>query len=269
MARFGFLGGRGSGLKIFGRLDELTVLILGAGEMSENTARHLVTSGVKRFFRRQPHARERPNPGPPPEGTGLDPPKGLEILREADIVISSIGGQRPLLKAGAVRDAMRDRRGKPLFLIDIGVPRNIEPESGRIESVYLFNIDDLSRAAQVNLGERAKAVACAEIILEEELQGLRTWLKHRSLVPAIQSLRQQVETIRLREWEDYLRKNPGLDGKALARMERLTKSLTAKFSTPPRSSLKERGGEIRLVGYAEAVRGLFVLDSKRKNGSAS
>ncbi len=249
-------------LRIFGRLDERTVLVLGAGEMSENTARQLVCSGVKRLFVANRTLDKARILARRLKGRALTLPKGLEILREVDIVISSIGGPGPFLSAQTVRKAMEHRREKPLALIDIGVPRNMEPEAGRIQSVHLFNIDDLSRTAQANREKRAAAVVEAEAILEKDLQDLLTWLQHRSHVPAIRELRQRVETIRFHEWEDYLRKNPGLDSKTILRMERLSKSASSRFLHASTLALKEKGGEIRLAGYAESVRALFRSDEK-------
>jgi glutamyl-tRNA reductase len=256
-------------LRIFGRLDGRTALVLGAGEMSENTARQLVRSGVSRIFVANRTLAKARVLARRLQARALTLPKGLDTLSEADIVISSVGGSRPLLSVEKVREAMEGRREKPLALIDIGVPRNIDAEAGRVKSVHLFNIDDLSRTAQSNQDERSKAVAEAERILEEDIQELLTWLKHRSLVPAIRDLRERIESIRSREWEDYRRKTKDLDGKTLDRMERLTKTLSAQFLHASTLALKERGGEIHLKGFTEAVRGLFRFDPKRKDGNAS
>ena len=129
-------------LKIFTRLDEHRALVLGAGEMSENTAKHLVAAGVGKFWVANRTVEKARLLAQNLGGQAMSLAEGLERLHEADIVITSVGGEQPTLTSEVVRSAMAKRRGKPLFLIDIGVPRNIEPEAGRVDSVYLFNIDE-------------------------------------------------------------------------------------------------------------------------------
>jgi glutamyl-tRNA reductase len=252
-------------LKIFSRLDEHQVLILGAGEMSENTARHLASAGVGRFWVANRTLDKAKALAKNLGGRAMTLEAGLSALHQADIVISSVGGEQPILTAERVKRAMDQRKGKPLFLVDIGVPRNIEPEGGRVESVYLFNIDDLSQVAQANRGERAKAIAQAEGVLEEELQGLLAWINNLSLVPTIMGLRDHVESIREKEWKEFIRKNPEIGSVHLEKIERLTRSLSAKFLHDPTVRLKGKGLETQRFRYAKVLRDLFGLDRDKSS----
>jgi glutamyl-tRNA reductase len=254
-------------LKIFSRLEEHRALVLGAGEMSESAARHLVSAGVGRFWVANRTLEKAKALAHELGGTAMTLEQGLDSLHEAYIVLSSVGGDRPTLTADRVQRAMDRRRGKPLFLIDIGVPRNIEPEAGRLDSVYLFNIDDLSRVAQSNRDERSKALALAEAVLEEELQGLLAWVNNLSLVPTITRLRERVEEIRGGEWADFLRRNPGIDPGLKEKVEHLTRSLAAKFLHEPTVRLKKHGVESQRFRYARALRDLFGLDGPSGPGA--
>ena len=162
---------------------------------------------------------------------------------------------------------MAKRRGKPLFLIDIGVPRNIEPEAGRVDSVYLFNIDDLSQVAQANRDALSKALSQAETVLDQEMRELLAWLNNLALVPTITGLRERIESLRSHEWEEFLKKNPDLAPKDLERLERLTRSMAAKMLHEPTVRLKGLEDESDRFLYAKVLRELFGLNPPP--GSAS
>jgi len=244
--------------KIFRSLSEHQVLLLGAGEMGELTAKYLVEAGVSGFFvanRTMDKARALASKL---GGTALSLEEGLRKMEQVDIVLTSVGGGFLLTKT-EVEKTMRGRAGRSLFMIDIGVPRNVDPETGKIESVYLYNIDDLSSIADGNRGERQKAAEGAEAILREEVDKLCSWLNTLELVPTIVRLRDKFEKARLSELEDFFRKNGSLTDKERKEVERLTRDLTGKLLHDPSVNLKKVEGAVDRFDYARMLNEIFSL----------
>ncbi len=244
--------------KIFRSLSEHQVLLLGAGEMGELTAKYLVEAGVSGFFvanRTMDKARALASKL---GGTALSLEEGLRKMEQVDIVLTSVGGGFLLTKT-EVEKTMRGRAGRSLFMIDIGVPRNVDPETGKIESVYLYNIDDLSSIADGNRGERQKAAEGAEAILREEVDKLCSWLNTLELVPTIVRLRDKFEKARLSELEDFFRKNGSLTDKERKEVERLTRDLTGKLLHDPSVNLKKVEGAVDRFDYARMLNEIFTL----------
>jgi glutamyl-tRNA reductase len=191
------------------------------------------------------------------QGFGLE--QGIAKMGEADIVVTSLQVDQPLVGVVAVESAMRARKGKPLFIIDIGVPRNVAAEAGRLAQVYLYNIDDLSAMAQSNQQERQKAIAAADEILNQEIDGLCSWLNNLELVPTIVRLRERFEKIREDEWGDFSRRLAHLSEKDRALVERLSRDLTAHLLHDPLVTLKNLPDARERFEYAKMLNDLFKL----------
>ena len=179
-------------------------MLVGAGEMGELAARHLLAQGVggmivanRTFDRAVELAREfRATPVPFEEF-----PKYLQM---ADIVIGCTGASDFVLTEAPVQKALRGKKGHPIFFIDLGVPRNFDPRINELSNAYLYDVDDLSAVAEENLGERAKAAEKAEKIVDDEVDVFWRWLSHLAVVPTIVALREKIEAIRLSELQKAL-----------------------------------------------------------------
>jgi glutamyl-tRNA reductase len=241
------------------------VLLLGAGEMIELTAKCLADWGVKDFFianRTFENAREIAKKL---GGTPLTLEEGLRRLDKVDILLTSAGGGVLVTNADLSR-AVKSRSGKPLFIIDIGVPRNVDPEFGGIAGVHLYNIDDLSSISETNRGKRQKAVQEAETILREEVDRLCHWLNTLELVPTIVGLREKFENIREAEMAKFLAKNPHLGEKEHKKVDRLTRDIMAKLLHPPSANLKNIQRDTDRFEFARMLNELFSL---KENGEKS
>jgi glutamyl-tRNA reductase len=178
--------------KIFHDLEGKKAMLVGAGEMAELAAEHLLSQGVEeivvanRTLERALALARRFN------GTTVALEELAQELERVDIIISSTGSPEPLISARMVRKRMRGRRNRPLFFIDIAVPRDIDPEVNRIDNVYLYNIDDLQDIVEMNRSERSKEATRAEHIIAAEALKFEGWLRTLEVVPTIVSLRQKV-----------------------------------------------------------------------------
>jgi len=247
---------------IFADLANSAVLVLGAGETGELVVRHLLAEGVRSVIvSNRTHER----------ALELAAEFGGEALRfddfparlaDADIVIGSTAAPHAVLRRDAVAQAMRHRRGKPLFLIDIAVPRDVEPEVGELDSVYLYDIDDLEAVVAQNVAERQREVARAEEIIEEETAGFLRWLRQRSITPTIAELKRHVEGIREAELERLRGKFSSERDRELA--SRLADGIVNKILARPFEQLKRSARAKHGHSIAEAVRRLFGLDLREK-----
>ena len=251
--------------KIFRSLAEHQVLLLGAGEMSELTAKYLVDSGVSGFFIANRTFDKAKSIAQKLSGTALTLEDGLKKIGQVDIVLTSVGGGGFLLTKNDIEKTMKSRNGRSLFIIDIGVPRNVDPEAGRLESVYLYNIDNLSSIAEENKGVRQKAVEFAETLLKAEVDKLCSWLDTLELVPTVVRLRERFETIRKSELDEFFRKNSDLPEKEKKEVERLTKDLLGKLLHDPSVNLKKVESSVDRFEYARMLGEIFSLIERPKN----
>ncbi len=251
--------------KIFRSLAEHQVLLLGAGEMSELTAKYLVDSGVSGFFIANRTLDKAKSIAQKLGGTALALEEGLKKIGQVDIVLTSVGGSGFLLTKTDIEKTMKSRNGRSLFIIDIGVPRNVDPEAGRLESVYLYNIDNLSSIAEENKGVRQKAVEVADTLLKAEVDKLCSWLDTLELVPTVVRLRERFEAIRKSELDEFFRKNSGLAEKERKEVERLTKDLLGKLLHDPSVNLKKVESSMDRFEYARMLGEIFSLIERPKN----
>jgi glutamyl-tRNA reductase len=167
-----------------------------------------------------------------------------EQLAKFDIVISSTASSLPIIGLGLVERAIKTRRHKPIFMVDLAVPRDIEPEVGRLDDVFLYTVDDLSDVVQTGIESRQAAVAQAEAIIETRVQSFMHWIGDRAVVPVIRDLHESSEELRLAELERARRMlAKGEDPEAV--LEALSRGLTAKFLHGPQQALHRAQGDER------------------------
>ncbi len=185
--------------KIFGNLTGHNVMLLGAGEMAELAARHLMSNGVREIMVANRTYEKAIELVKGFGGTAIMFREFPHYLKNADIVIASTGSPDFIIKPDQVREVMRERKQKPMFFIDISVPRNIDPLVNNIDNAYVYNVDDLQGVVQANLQERSKEAGAAEGIIVEEIEKFYRWIKSLDVVPTIIALRQCCDGIRKAE----------------------------------------------------------------------
>jgi glutamyl-tRNA reductase len=183
-------------------------------------------------------------------------------LADFDIVITGTGSATPILSKSQVSAAMPASRTRPLFLIDIAVPRDVDPRAAEIEQVFLYNIDDLQAIVRENLQKRGSEVTRAEQIIDEEVRKFSTWQRSRQAVPTIVALRQRFEAIRRSELERLESKLGPLPPDARARVDEVTRLIVEKLLLHPTEQLKTADDAQAMTRYSEALTRLFGLDSE-------
>jgi glutamyl-tRNA reductase len=249
--------------KIFGDLKGRSVLVIGAGEMGKLTALHMKSQGVQRVTivsRSMAHAaRTAEAIG----GASVAPWDETDAaLAASDIVITATGAGAPILTKARVEAVMRSRRSRPLFIIDIALPRDVEAAAGEIEQVFLYNIDDLQTTVRENLARRASEVARAEAIVGEELDKFAGWFRSRGAIPTVVALRQHFETVRRAELERLL-KLSSLPPDVRGRVDEITRLIVEKLLLTPTEQLKSVGDAETVGAYTEALTRLFRLRSQQ------
>jgi len=245
--------------QIFEDLSEKQALLIGAGEMIEMALELLRDDGLAaiRVVNRTPERAAELARRFGATAHGLDELETL--LPEMDVVLTSIGGSRPILSVENISQALRARGNRPVFVIDIGVPRNADPEINRLDNAYLYDIDDLGSMARENEEQRRRETARAEAIVEEQRQRFDGWLAALRAVPTIKHLRERVEAIRTAELERAFRRI-SLEEEQREAVEALTRSLTNKILHAPLSRLRREAEREEGMAYLEAARVLFGLD---------
>ncbi|MDH4139870.1 MAG: glutamyl-tRNA reductase, partial [Coriobacteriia bacterium] len=253
--------------KVFDTLEGRTILVLGAGKMSELTAKHLVANGVSsvlvanRTYERAVALAEQF------DGEAIRYDDLFDRMTDADIVISSTAATTYVVSKAKVAEAVRQRRGRPLFLIDIAVPRDIEPAANDLDDVFLYDIDDLSGVVEANLEERMREAERAETIIAEEMGEFELWLESMEVVPTVAAIRAKAEAVREAELEKALRRLGGLSEKEMETIDALTCAIVNKMLHGPTNRLKDIAGERYGVAYVEAARYLYGLDSNPEGKS--
>jgi glutamyl-tRNA reductase len=253
--------------KIFGDLSGRNVVVLGAGEMGKLTAIHMKSQDVRHITivsRTMAHAaRTAEAIG----GASAAPWTDLDaVLAASDIVITATGAANPILTKAHIETVMRPRRNRPLFIIDIAMPRDVEAAAGEIEQVFLYNIDDLQATVRENLARRASEVARAESIVGEEVEKFGAWFRSRGAIPTVVALRERFETIRRSELERLDFKLSSLPPEARARVDEITHLIVEKLLLTPTEQLKSLSDAETVGAYSEALTRLFGLaeDERRR-----
>jgi glutamyl-tRNA reductase len=247
--------------EIFGNLKDCRVLLVGAGKMSELAARHLHRSGVSKIFvtnRTRSRAEEMAAIF---DGTIIDFDAFLQTLPEVDIVIASSGAPHYILTRDQVQRAMGLRRGRPMFLIDIAVPRNIEPAINQLENVFLYDIDDLGKVVDQNRKERESEAATGEAIIAEEVEKLVARLKTRAATPVIVELQEHLDQLRRAEMQRLRSKLGPLTPQQEEAIEALTKGLMNKVAHGAISEIRKSATQEDGWQTVSLVRRLFRLET--------
>jgi len=272
--------------RIFEQLRDKTVLIIGAGKMSELTAKHMRASGAERVLVTNRTYERAVELAKNFDGQAL-PLDLLQIgLREADIVISSTGSADYVVTRSQVVEVMKQRRNRPLFLVDIAVPRDLDPAIARLGNVYLYDIDDLEGVVAVNVEERMREADKARLVLGEELVAFEQWFTEQGAVPVIAALRAKGSQVQSSVMQSLVNKLPDLTERERKIIEKHTMSIVNQLLREPVHILKEIVGEsdanvqlaiaARLFGLeAEGLRKTSVLteataseDAKHSNRGA-
>ncbi|OZB91128.1 glutamyl-tRNA reductase [Paenibacillus sp. XY044] len=230
------------GKRIFGMFNDKKVLILGAGKMSELTVKHLYANGAEEVIvanRTLARAEELASKF---KGTPCTMEQAIARLHEVDILISSTGAKDYVLTPAQVSESMKKRQSRPLFMIDIAVPRDIDPAIAEISNVFLYDIDDLEGIVESNLEMRRAEAAKIEVMIEEEKTAFYQWLKTLGIRPAIRALQEKSTTIHEETLESLFNKLPELDDHQRKVIRRLTKSIVNQMMHDPINRLKEMAG---------------------------
>ena len=246
--------------KIFSNLGEKTVLLVGTGEMAKLAAQHLINNGVRRVMitTRDLHSAvalaKRFN------GVSIPYEQFRTEMAEADIVLCSTGASHFLIRTEDVQRALRERMNRPIFLIDISVPRNIDPAVKEIDNAYLFDIDDLEMRVEQNREERRREAGKAERLVEEEVAIVRQWLTTLEVTPTIVALRKRAEEIRQAELDKTLSRLKNLPPDDRAAVEGLAAAIVNKLLHGPLVTLKSEANSGSGSMFIEAARRFFNLD---------
>jgi glutamyl-tRNA reductase len=246
--------------KIFQDLSAKAVMIIGAGEMSELTARHFMHQGVTQLLVAN-RTLERAQDLAARLGGQVVPWSELSgSLSKADIVVSSTGSPECLVHKGDVQSAMRLRKHRPMFFIDIAVPRDIDPQINDLDGVYVYDIDDLQHVVEENLRARASEAVQGETIIAREVEQALGWLDEQEAVPAVIRLRKKAEAIRTQELAKLFARLGTVSDAERVAIEAMASSIVNKLLHGPIVRVKQQSQSKGGAQYLQALRELFGLD---------
>jgi len=244
---------------IFGSLAGKRVLVVGAGEMAEAALRHLRRAGVSEILITN-RTRERAEAlAEEFQGRVVDYDYFLDGLHEMDIVIASSGATHFILTREQMRGVISRRKNRPMFLIDIAVPRNIEPDVNKLDNVFLYDIDDLDKTVQTNIENRSQTAIEAEEIIREEVERMLERLKTREVAPTIVSLQEHLENLRTHEIERLRGKLGALTPQQEEAIEAITRGIVNKIAHGPITELKHSAAAADGAHELELIRKIFRL----------
>jgi glutamyl-tRNA reductase len=240
--------------QIFGELDGLTALMIGAGETIELAAQHLHSKNIKRIIIANRTVERAQGLADKFDGEAIALPQIPEYLHYADVVVSSTASPLPILGKGAVEKALKKRKHKPMFMVDIAVPRDVEQEVGELDDVYLYTVDDLQEIIEENLQSRQQAAEQANEIIDVQVQTFLDWQRSLTVVDVIREIREHTEELSQDVLEKAIKqlsqgKNPEETLNFLAR------TLTNKFLHQPSKELRQASLDNRhdLIEYARTL----------------
>jgi len=246
--------------QIFGDLSDATVLLVGAGETIELTARHLQRAGVSKFIVANRTLARADHLADDLGGEAISLSMLPDHLHRADVVVTSTAADLPLIGKGAVERALKERRHRPMFMADLAVPRDIEPEVEQLRDVYLYTVDDLQQVVQENLRTRQEAAEEAEQIINSRVRGFADWLNAERAVPLVKAYRNQIEQVRDRQLLQALQAlERGQDAQAV--LARFAHDLTNKLGHDPLIAIREAGKQGDTDSLA-AIRRMLNIDKE-------
>lgn len=253
--------------RVFGDLTAITILVIGAGEMAELAVQHLVADGAKRI-RVLNRTHERAVELAFKLGAKASRFEDLTgQLLLADVVITSTGSPEAILTRELIAKVMRQRKQRPLFIVDIAVPQDVEREVASLANVFLFNIDDLEQVVSDNMEERQLEAHKAERIVRQEVNKFEEWLRQQDAVPVIKELRQHFRTIARAEAARTAHALHVEDGQEREMLDRMADAIVNKLLHDPSIELKRQATSPDGTLLARATRRLFQLSSRDKEGA--
>ena len=256
--------------QIFDSLEGRSALLLGAGEMIELTAQYLVDGGIGRFYVANRTFERGAQLARRFDGEAIPFADRVDCIDRVDIVISSTAASEFVIDAEALRRAMQKRRGRPLFLIDIAVPRDIDPRARDIDNVFLFDIDNLNEIVEAHRGEREHEIKQVEQVIEEELRKFLNWFNALTAGPLIRALRQRADDLTRVELERWSGKLEHLDAADRQLVESVLKGYANKMLHVPLTQLRQFASSSEGYAHLDTVRRLFELEiDDRDEGQTS
>lgn len=243
--------------KIFGKLDNKTALIVGAGKMSVHAIRHLQSRGVRQILVANRTYEKAAEIAGQVQGQAVAFKDLSQRLAESDIVISSTGSPQFIIRKDDVQRAMTLRKNRPIFFIDIAVPRDIDPEINKIDNTFVYDIDDLKNVAEANRKERQREAEKAEEIVTAEAQLFWQKLKTHEIHPTIREIQNKIEELRRHEIERSMKRLGPLTDEQKQALEQLTSSLTNKILQSSFAELRQLSHEPDGLEKIELIRKLF------------
>ncbi|KJS31108.1 MAG: glutamyl-tRNA reductase [Desulfatitalea sp. BRH_c12] len=253
--------------KIFGTLDNRQVLLVGAGEMAELAVEHLIRNRADRIvvanrtFERGLGLATRYN------GTAIRMEELPNYLGLVDIIISSTGSPEYVLQHGDIKGAMRNRRNRPLFFIDIAVPRDIDPRINQINNAYVYDIDDLNAVIDENVEDRRREAIKAERIVDEAVIQFRQWFESLAAIPTIKALHAKIRAVAQAEMQKTISHLGHLTEDDRKAIERMTEAMANKILHEPTRYLKSEGCRGNRSQSLDLARRLFNLDDENQKKS--
>lgn len=250
--------------KIFEDLPQKSFMLIGAGEMAELAAKHLLNAGVTDVYVTNRTTQRAEELAKEYNGKVILFDNFKLELRFSDIVICSTGASSYILMKDDMSRIMKDRKQKPVFIIDISVPRNIDPKINDLDNVYLYDVDDLQGIVDTNKEERAREAEKAEKIVEEEIGSFLKWTSSLSATPTIVALREMAEEIRQEELDKTLKKLGPLEEKQIKAIQHLSSTIVNKLIHPPTAALKGDNDDRALM--IDVINKLYGLQTEENNG---
>jgi glutamyl-tRNA reductase len=248
--------------QIFGNLEKQTALLIGAGETIELTARHLHERGTGKTVIANRTVGRAHDLAAQFDGYGIGLDEIAAHLPEADIVISSTGSTEPLITRNQVKKALKKRKHRPIFMVDLAVPRDIAADVAELDDIYLYTVDDLQQVIEDNLHSREEAALQAEEIIDVQVERFMAWMRSLNAVPTICAYREYAQALGAKELEKATRQLAnGKPPQAVA--ETLTRNLVRKLTHNPSVNLRSAAAEGE-TGLLDAVRALFYLNTSDK-----
>ncbi len=248
--------------KIFGTLEGKSVMLIGAGEMAELAAKHLLSNGVQEIIVANRTYERAIEMAKGFNGTPIMFREFPHYLKRVDIVIASTAAPKYIIRPEQIDEVIKERKNRSMFFIDISVPRNVDPLINNIDNIYLYNVDDLQGVVEANMKERAKEARAAEVIIDEEIENFYKWVKSLDVVPTIVALKKKIEDIRKGEVEKALSGLNGLQEKDIQVIDAMTKAIVNKIVHDPVTHLKKEANKVEGDFYIEAARRLFDLNTE-------
>lgn len=250
------------GKRIFGQFTKKRVLILGAGKMSELTVKHLYANGADEVVVANRTLSRAEELATKFKGIACTLQDALARLHEMDIVISSTGADGYVLTSKQVQESMKRRKNRPIFMIDIAVPRDLDPAISELSNVFLYDIDDLEGIVESNLEQRRKEAAKIETMIAAEMDAYKQWLKTLGVSPLIHALQLKSSHIHQETMESLFNKLPDLDERQVKVIRKLTKSIVNQMLQDPILRIKEMAAEKNGDDALEMFTKIFALEDE-------